>query len=380
MSGANKDLVVFGEDWGAHPSSTQHIVSRLALDRRVLWINSIGLRRPRLQARDMVRIAQKLASMAGLGERRSAAQGVNKPASLDVIAPRALCWPGSKIASATNKVLLAGQLRKALARSHIEKPIIWTSLPTAVDVVDKLTGSALVYYCGDDFSALAGVDNEPVARMEEKLAAQADLVIAASDVLAARFPAGKTLLSPHGVDYNLFANPAPRASELSFGRPIAGFYGALADWIDVGMIAHAAATMPDWDFVLIGPVQTDVSSLERLSNVRLLGPRPHAALPSYSQHWTVSMLPFHDNAQIQACNPLKLREYLAAGTPIVATPFAALAPYADLARIVTQRDSFAHDLRAAALDGARNDLRRMRVRDESWDARARAISAAMACL
>ena len=30
------DLVVFGEDWGAHPSSTQHLVRRLIGDRRFL--------------------------------------------------------------------------------------------------------------------------------------------------------------------------------------------------------------------------------------------------------------------------------------------------------------------------------------------------------
>ena len=92
------------------------------------------------------------------------------------------------------------------------------------------------------------------------------------------------------------------------------------------------------------------------------------------------MLPFHDNSQIQACNPLKLREYLAAGTPIVATQFAALAPYADLARIVTDRDSFANDLLEASKDFARNDIRRLCVREESWDVRARDVAAALARL
>lgn len=374
------DLVVFGEDWGAHPSSTQHIVSRLALDRRVLWINSIGLRRPRLHARDMVRITNKLAAMTGIAKQPASGQTEHRPDKLEVLSPRAVCWPGSKLAANINKMILGGQLRKAQARNALTNPVIWTSLPTAIDVVDEMNSRALVYYCGDDFSALAGVDHEPVARMEEKLAAQADLIIAASDVLAARFPACKTLLTPHGVDYQLFSAPAPRASDLPIGRPIAGFYGALADWIDVGMIARAARSLPDWDFVLIGPVQTDVSALTQLPNVRLLGPRAHSTLPSYSQHWTISMLPFHDNAQIQACNPLKLREYLAAGAPIVATQFAALTPYSDLVRIVTQRDSFANDLLEASKDIAHNDARRLRVRNESWDARARDVAAALARL
>ena len=376
----NRDLLVFGEDWGAHPSSTQHLVSRLAADRRVLWINSIGLRRPRLQARDVFRIGHKLAAMTGLPDTFGAIAREHHPTNLNLLAPRALCWPGSGLVSRINKSILGGQIKKALGDSNIARPIIWASLPTAIDVVGDINRYALVYYCGDDFSALSGVDHEPVARMEQKLAAQADLTIAASDVLASRFQTHKTILAPHGVDYDLFAMPAPRAKDLPQGRPIAGFYGALADWIDVPMIASAAYTMSDWDFVLIGPVQTDISALSRLKNVHILGPRPHAALPSYSQHWSVSILPFRDNAQIRACNPLKLREYLAAGTLIASTPFTALNSYKELVHIVNDNQTLPLHLRAAASDVQRSQERRARVRNESWESRASDISSVLAKL
>ncbi len=92
------------------------------------------------------------------------------------------------------------------------------------------------------------------------------------------------------------------------------------------------------------------------------------------------MLPFRDNAQIRACNPLKMREYLAAGTPIVATPFAALDPYKGLVHVVNERAAFADYLRSAAADIHRNDQRRERVRNESWESRACDISSALARL
>ena len=50
-----RDLVVFGEDWQRHPSSSQHVITELAKNHRILWINSIGLRRPRLSLRDAKR-------------------------------------------------------------------------------------------------------------------------------------------------------------------------------------------------------------------------------------------------------------------------------------------------------------------------------------
>ena len=69
-----RDLIVFGEDWGGHPSSTQHIVSHLAADRRVLWVNSLGLRRPRLSWRDLSRAGAKLKSAFCARPRRDGAE------------------------------------------------------------------------------------------------------------------------------------------------------------------------------------------------------------------------------------------------------------------------------------------------------------------
>lgn len=370
-----RDLVVFGEDWGRHPSSTQHLVKRLAEDRRVLWVNSIGLRRPRFSLRDAGRAVEKLRMAAGRRGGAPAGDRARPSDPVDVLSPFALPWPGSRIAEAINRGALARQIRPRLA-GRASRPILWASLPTAAAVTGALGESAVVYYCGDDFGGLAGVDHAAVLRDEERLAARADLVIAASPALAARFPAEKTLLVEHGVDFDLFASPVPRAEDLPAG-PVAGFYGALADWIDVPLLAETARRLPGWTFCFVGPVLTAIDELAELPNVRLLGPRPHADLPRYSAHWTASLLPFRDCAQIRACNPLKLREYLAAGTPVVSTPFPALAPYAGHVATVRGPDAFVAALEAARTDQGDRAARRARVADETWTARARVVADAL---
>jgi glycosyltransferase involved in cell wall biosynthesis len=152
---------------------------------------------------------------------------------------------------------------------------------------------------------------------------------------------------------------------------VAGFYGALAPWIDLDLVAATARLLPHWRFLMIGPVQADVATLAALPNVTLLGPRPHAALPGYAQHWTAGLIPFRDTPQIRACNPLKLREYLAAGRPVVATPFPALAPYAAEAMVATDAAGFAAALEAAQGDTAlRAASRRALVAGETWASRA----------
>ncbi|MFO1081028.1 MAG: glycosyltransferase [Reyranellaceae bacterium] len=370
-----RDLVVFGEDWGRHPSSTQHLVKRLAGTRRVVWVNSIGLRRPRANLGDLGRVVDKLAR-----RRRAEAPAAARPASLSIVPPLAVSWPGSSLAAWTNRRVLGWQVRRALERRDIRRPILWTSLPTAAPLVGALDERAVVYYCGDDFSALAGVDHAPVAALEERLVDRADLIVAASPELAARFPSSRTLLLPHGADIAHFGAPTTVADDLRRDRPVAGFYGSISEWFDVALLADVARLMPDWDFVLVGEVRCDVAPLRALSNVRLLGPRDHADLPRYVQHWQASLLPFRDTPQIRACNPLKLREYLAAGTPIVSTPFPALRPYLGLVEVAPSAGAYAAAIRNAAVDTRRNVYRRSAVRSESWEQRAAELDHALRSL
>ncbi|PHP67454.1 glycosyl transferase [Zhengella mangrovi] len=312
------DLVVFGEDWGRHPSSTQHLVRRLAGDRNTLWINSLGLRRPRLTRRDATRLATKAVSLLRTPPVPAGRTDRSDHPFRAIIEPRAVSWPGSRVAAAINRRLVGTQVNAALERNGMKAPVLWTSLPTALPLVGTLGERAVVYYAGDDFAALHGVDHGPVAAMERALADRADLILAASPEIAERFDPARTVHLPHGVDFGLFSGPASRNAALPEGKT-AGFYGSLNGWIDLPAIADAARRLPGWTFVLIGRIEADLAPIEGLANIRLAPPVSHDSLPSWSQHWTVSLLPFVRNRQIDASNPLKLREYLAAGRPVAAT-------------------------------------------------------------
>ena len=371
------DLIVFGEDWASHPSSTQHLIRHLPGERSVLWVNSIGMRRPRFGIADFGRMLRKIGGALRPRSTPAASPTAAAPgAPTRVVQPLILPMARSRLLRALNRALLARSVGGVALQMKLRRPVLWLSLPSAVDAVGALHESAVVYYCGDDFAALAGVDHEAAHAMEAELASRADLILAASPMLAARFPTFKTRLLPHGVDFDLFATPAPRAADMPTEAPVAGFYGALAPWLDLELIAATARLLPHWRFVMIGPVQTDLAPLRGCPNINLLRARPHAALPGYSQHWTAGIIPFLDNAQIRASNPLKLREYLAAGRPIVSTDFPALAPYRAHVRVAAGADAF-----AAALEASRQDnpeasrARQQAVAGESWAARAAEVAA-----
>ena len=298
----------------------------------------------------------------------------------EILSPIAIPLPASRLAGQANRILLRSQVMRRLKAMDVKRPILWVSLPTAVVVAGALGERALVYYCGDDFGALQGVDCAPVLQLERELVQKADLVLAASDVLAQRFPRHKTRLLPHGVDVELFARPASSPDDLPSNRPVAGYYGVLGNWFDVEALAAAARELPEWAFLLIGPVETDVSALSSLANVYLLGPRRYETLPGYVQNWTVSLIPFRDTAWTRAMNPLKLREYLAAGRPIVATSLPALAPYLDLVHVYYDAPSLVAAIRSAALNPDDTARRRARVASETWESRANEVREAIDAL
>lgn len=372
----NIDMLVFAEDWGRHPSSTQHLIRQLLAEQQILWVNSLGLRRPKLCKRDLLRAWSKMQKM--LKAPRSPEQTSHCVSTQHLapylIDPCVLPLPGSSWARKLNQRLLQQRLKPFVNPDQDKAPLLWTSLPSAVDVVGKLGERAAIYYCGDDFSALDGVDHEPIAKMEQALAEKCQLIIASSEELADKFAPEKTYLLPHGVDCELFGAASPRAEDLPDNGPVAGFYGAIAGWFDQALFIQLAKRLPHWSFVIVGPALVDISTLLAQPNILWLGPKPHSELPRYSQHWDVGLLPFIDNAQIRACNPLKLREYLAAGSPIISTNFPALKGYRDL--VITAKDAagFAFALEKCFQQGANSptmrDIRKHRVINESWSSRA----------
>jgi DNA-binding response OmpR family regulator len=118
---------------------------------------------------------------------------------MTVLSPAILSFPGNRLIERINRELLAAQLRPALAHLAMKAPILWTSLPSAVCALGALGERAVVYYCGDDFGALVGVDNVAAVDMERRLVARADVIFAAHQALVERFPAERTVYLPHGV-------------------------------------------------------------------------------------------------------------------------------------------------------------------------------------
>jgi glycosyltransferase involved in cell wall biosynthesis len=261
--------------------------------------------------------------------------------------------------------------------------MLWTFLPNTVGLVGRLGESRVIYHCVDEYSAFAGVPRAALRRMEETLVRRADLVLASSERLAdERRPLNaRTHFVSHGVDVAHFARALdptlvmpPAVADLR--RPVVGFFGLIADWVDRDLIAEIARRRPDWTLLLIGKADVDTRSLAALPNVRLLGQKPYAELPAYCRAFDVGIIPFRVDALTVRANPLKLREYLAAGLPVVSSDLPEVRRYAGLVRLAAGPQAFVAAIEAAL--GERSEAQaRARVTamiPESWEARVEQIS------
>jgi glycosyltransferase involved in cell wall biosynthesis len=369
------DIVCFANDWRSDPTSKKHVLRRLARDNRVLWVNSIGCRTPRVNARDARRVARKAGELL---------RGVEPvAANLWTLSPCAVPLHGAAWARAVNRRLLRAHVRWAARRLGMRDFITWTFVPTSAPVAGRLGEKLLVYHCVDEFAEFSGVAAESVRALEADLARRADLVVVSAQRLLddKRRHNARTVLVRHGVDVDLFrraldASVAVPDDLASAPRPLAGFFGLLADWVDVPLLTALARERPGWTFAFVGPVETPVDELAALPNVRLLGRRPYEALPGYSKGFDVALLPFRLNELTRSANPLKLREYLAAGLPVISSDLPEAAALGDLVRIARSEREWLAALDAIAAGGGRGPLaeRADAVRGESWDAKVEELS------
>ncbi|MFY8297378.1 glycosyltransferase [Pseudoalteromonas sp. SS15] len=372
-------FVVFAEDWGSHPSSTQHLFTRIAKEHDVIWFNSIGMRKPSLNLKDMNRIVTKLSLMiksklTNKHKTHEKTNEVEKSHSPKVQNPLVLPWHDNTLCSAFNSF----KINQLIDTSNEEPIIYWLSVATAINAIKLRPQDKLIYYCGDDFSSLAGVDHQMVEGFEKALIAKADRIFVISDKLMRKMPAHKTQLLEHGVDFNLFNQPKPKADELLGKNNVIGFYGSISSWLDIDLLEYCARQRPQYQFVLVGKAEVDISKLLCLNNVTHLQAIDHKKLAGFSQHWQASILPFKDNGQIQSCDPLKLKEYLAAGVPIVATDFPAVRRFQDAVLISNSAEGFLNRLDIAvainhfpqiAWKSHSSDL----VKRHSWDHKAQFV-------
>ena len=366
---ADADILCFANDWEADPTSKHHLMRHLAESRRVLWVEAAGMRAPNLRrGKDLLRIGRKARAMM-----RPARQVLD---NLYVYAPPTIPLPASRVARAVNSLLYRVTLHREQRRAGFRgDPVIWTFSPHVMPLLARLKRRFLVYHCVDRWTAFQDYDAALMETWERQLCGMADIVFASAEDLAERCRTfgAEVHYVPHGVSYAHFNSalelgPVP-ADLAAIPVPRVGFFGLIHEWVDLDLVAELARQRPTYSFVLIGDTHADTAPLDGLPNVHLLGRRPFEILPQYCRGFAAAIVPFRMTELTKSVNPIKLREYAAAGLPIISSNLPEVRRCSDIAEVASAPSDWFDALDRAVVRGSSAEARRAqsaRVRDQDW--------------
>jgi len=365
-------FIVFSDDWGEHPSSCQHIFKHIIKDHPVIWVNTIGMRMPNLSLYDLRKAILKLKKMF-VGNATEKKACISEP-NLTVIQPLMLPFIKWSLVRLINRNSVIRAVKNVSKELKLNASTMVITAPNACEYIGLCGENKVIYYCVDDFSEWPGVEKELVQKMESSLIQQSDVFFATSQHLydkIARQGKKVTLLS-HGVDVDFFSKLPEKEHTLFQGipSPRVGYFGLFDERSDILLLKELALLTPNVSFVITGNVETDVSELKALRNVFFTGSVPYTDLPSIAKGYSACMLPYKVNELTDSIMPLKIKEYIATGIPVISTPIKEalkLTDYITVAYSVNEWEAALREILLGLQDSKdQRDKRDLFLENESW--------------
>ena len=289
-------LCLSGEPWSASPGRTQQLISRLR-DAQILYFHPASGRRDRSFHQKGKKVRPNVTAYA--------------------LPPLLLTGVRYGRLFRLDRLRLGRFVAEKAARHRFSAPLLWTTSPEHVHLLDCLDYGGLVYDCDREWEGLP-------PDWEGSLAGAADLVFAASPRLCSRLSpcSPNVALLPNGVNYPLFSaqTASPRPDPLpGVSGPVLGRAGTLWEDLELTPLLYAALERPDWTFLLLGREENNplLPRLRRLPNVILPGPCPLSQVPDWLYRCDV-LVDFLrlDRPDDDVISP-RIYEYLSTGKPVV---------------------------------------------------------------
>ena len=242
--------------------------------------------------------------------------------------------------------------------------------PHQVDYIGLFGEICSLYFCMDDYALWPGMNFRQIEEMEREMLKKVDGVVAVSDDLAARLGNhGRPVkVISQGVDVTHFAIPP-----LNLGKTKSEivYFGMIDSRVDQNLLLKVARAFPNVVIRLIGPIATETGLLREVNNIQIEPAVTYARLPASISTADVFILPFVENPLTNSCTPLKLKEYLATGRPVISTRNPNVEQWREHLEIASNHDQFIAQLhRALEEPMPRVTSFRQLLQNETWDIKA----------
>jgi glycosyltransferase involved in cell wall biosynthesis len=329
------------------------------------------MRAPKLTKRDIIKAIKKIKNMLSSLSTSEEKQGEKH--NIRVCQPLMLPYlslPGIRL---LNNRSVVRHVRKKLNTHNMNSPIMVVTAPNACDYINHFNEKCVVYYCVDDFSEWPGVNKKLVKDMEDKLLNKSDVFIATSQNLYEniKIKGKKANLLTHGVDIKVFSTVQGKEHGLltDIPKPRVGYFGLFDDRSNKRLLMEVAKLLPEMSFVITGEIETDISQLQKLNNIYFTGSVPYVELPEIARGYDICMLPYKINKLTDSIQPLKFKEYLATGKPIISTPIKEAIKLKEYLDIADTAEQWAELIRGNLISPSQiaREKRSLFIKSESWE-------------
>lgn len=247
--------------------------------------------------------------------------------------------------------------------------VLWCSSPEQVVNIDKIPHDYIVYDVVDDAS------NEFIgwAPYIDTMLERADIVFTTADRLYEKFKKlhPRVYLLNNAVNLDNFSlNKIEKPKDLPTFRPIVGYVGAVANWIDWNLV-ECITKKSRYNFVFVGPFYNRFKPSLIRSNIYYLGVKNYNELPYYINNFNCCIIPFKVNDMTNSCNPVKLYEYFSLGKPVITTSMKEIYNFSDLCYIANNPGEFKQCI-DKAINERSNEMTNKRIitaQQNGWDSR-----------
>ena len=342
-----KSIIHFSGDdyWLSNPHSRFHIIKAFnQKNYRVLWINPLGIRFPSLKKKNFFnRVVRKISSLIKLLRKVNNNFFVCTPLSIPIFHDNNL--------QNINLFFWKIQIAVIMFFLRVRKPLLFFSSPIYGNLLEEINYDKSIYYYSDMYTTyreLKGKNKEYVEKLDETLFINSDIILCASKMIYETLKSKSTkelFYLPHQVSFQLFQK-ASKESSIPFDlqqikKPVIGYYGTLTDSNDWDIIEYCAKLRPQYNFVFVGRKEIKLDKLEAFNNVFFLGKKDYNEIPLYAACFDVCIMFWIRREWIKNSSPLKLKEYLSAGKPVVSTYIEELdTHYKDVVYISETKEDF----------------------------------------
>ena len=323
----NDFLIISTADWDSPIQTNKQYVSKeiAKLGNRVLYIESLGVRKIQIKKKDILRIFKRIINNLL----------IIKQQEKNIWVLSFILFPGAtnKRIILINKIIFNFNLFIAMKLLKFKKDYLWTYNPLTSLYLDINKFNSSIYHAVDAIEYQPFMPKDLIKRQEIILSKKVDKIFVTSKNIINKLKKYNSNISYFGnvCDYEHFSKSLSTHIDdippdiKSISKPIIGFIGSISEYkLNYKLIYDVAKSLKEINFVFIGPTDDSVnhsnlSRIKNLKNVYLLGFRKYKDLPSYCAFFDVAWLPLIHNNYTKSMFPMKFFEYLAAGLPIVST-------------------------------------------------------------